>query len=559
MNRKKKYVIIAVCLALVLLLGTSFAFFTFTKTGGSNVLTAGGFNIDFVEGQELSLNMENTFPTASYNIRKTDDNVLSFHITGENTTDAIIYYSIVVNNGTDSNDQTKSRFNAKDLRFDLIRVENNEDIYVARNKSFQALNDSVLYRRSLSKDDGTINEEYKIRVWLSSDVVISDTASGDNVYTTSDFPNRYANIKVALKATDDRNDNTKKRNYFNSFPSIITDKRDDIIEVYFDNLTSELETSYNNATIKQTVTYQNQGSVKVWLTEIADYDYGDLDLEEATPKYVLHVASNGTTYLTNCEFLFQYYYNVEKIEFNNVNTSLATSMRGMFKECLNLNSLDLSSFDTKNVTNMGSMFFKCENITAINLTSFDTSKVTDMSQMFMNCKELANIVIDNFSTSNVTTMENMFRLANSIESLDLSMLDVRKVTTTSGMFLGSSDSLLESINFDGWETTSLQDTSIMFQWSKKLTSLDLSTFSTAALENFAGMFQGCTKLVTIYVSDLWDISSVTVSGEDKMFEYDTKLVGGRGTSFSSSNITSDYARIDNPSTEPGYFTYKEIL
>ena len=48
--------------------------------------------------------------------------------------------------------------------------------------------------------------------------------------------------------------------------------------------------------------------------------------------------------------------------------------------------------------------------------------------------------------------------------------------------------------------------------------------------------------------------------EDKMFEYDSKLVGGRGTTISSSGIiTSNYARIDNPSTEPGYFTYKEIL
>ena len=42
-----------------------------------------------------------------------------------------------------------------------------------------------------------------------------------------------------------------------------------------------------------------------------------------------------------------------------------------------------------------------------------------------------------------------------------------------------------------------------------------------------------------------------------MFEADTKLVGGQGTTYNNSYMRKEYARIDDPSNgKPGYFTYK---
>ena len=70
----------------------------------------------------------------------------------------------------------------------------------------------------------------------------------------------------------------------------------------------------------------------------------------------------------------------------------------------------------------------------------------------------------------------------------------------------------------------------------------------------ANMFSYCSNLSTIYVSDLFDTSSVTSSGN--MFSNSTKLVGGAGTKYNSSYIDKTYARIDNPPDSPGYFTYK---
>jgi hypothetical protein len=42
-----------------------------------------------------------------------------------------------------------------------------------------------------------------------------------------------------------------------------------------------------------------------------------------------------------------------------------------------------------------------------------------------------------------------------------------------------------------------------------------------------------------------------------MFDNSTKLVGGSGTVYNSSNVDKTYARIDDPDNgNPGYFTYK---
>ena len=41
-----------------------------------------------------------------------------------------------------------------------------------------------------------------------------------------------------------------------------------------------------------------------------------------------------------------------------------------------------------------------------------------------------------------------------------------------------------------------------------------------------------------------------------MFDECTALKGGQGTNYSSSHTDKTYARIDNPSYAPGYFTSK---
>ena len=94
----------------------------------------------------------------------------------------------------------------------------------------------------------------------------------------------------------------------------------------------------------------------------------------------------------------------------------------------------------------------------------------------------------------------------------------------------------------------------MFRDCSSVKSLDLSSFDTGKVSIMTTMFQFCTALTTIYVSEKWNMKSVVLS--NNMFYRCTKLKGGNGTAYSSTNKTGTYAVIDTAET-PGYFTYRQ--
>ncbi len=197
----------------------------------------------------------------------------------------------------------------------------------------------------------------------------------------------------------------------------------------------------------------------------------------------------------------------------------------MFYKCTGLTSLDVSGFDTSNVTNMNNMFSSCSGLTTLDVSGFDTSKVTSMRYMFIDCSNLTSLDVSNFNTSNVTNMSFMFYNCSGLTSLDLSSFNTSNVTNMSGMFYGCSG----------------------------LTSLDVSGLDTSNVTNMIYMFAGCNNLATIYASDMWNTDKVTSS--DGMFTDCSSLVGELGTSYDSTHVDKEYARIDDYGT-PGYFTYK---
>ena len=143
-----------------------------------------------------------------------------------------------------------------------------------------------------------------------------------------------------------------------------------------------------------------------------------------------------------------------------------------------------------------------QNLESITGMSYlNTSEVTNMAWMFTNCKKLTSLDLSHFNTSKVTNMNSMFGAC----------------------------------------------------WG--LTSLDFSSFNTSKVTNMYNMFYGCTNLRTIYVGSGWSTAAVTSSSD--MFFNCTSLVGGQGTTYSSSNPTDKtYAHIDGGTSNPGYFTDK---
>ena len=209
---------------------------------------------------------------------------------------------------------------------------------------------------------------------------------------------------------------------------------------------------------------------------------------------------------------------------NYLNTSEVTNMLGMFWGCKYLTSLDVSSFNTANVTDMRFMFNKCENLTSLDLSSFNTANVINMLAMFWDCKNLTSLDVSSFNTSNVTDMSAMFENCGKLTSLDVSSFNTANVT----------------------------DMRFMFNKCENLTSLDLSSFNTAKVTNMKNMFKNCDELKTITVGSTWSTEAVTISTD--MFDSCFQIVGGAGTTYSSSYTDASYAHIDGGPSNPGYLT-----
>ena len=295
------------------------------------------------------------------------------------------------------------------------------------------------------------------------------------------------------------------KNFIRDFPQEIKNVKNDIREIYFEKIDqSEINSRYANATVKADISMFNDNSVRTWLE-----------------GNKLYVASPDTIYLYD-GFSFSVLASnnnspIEKIVFNNVNTSEMTSMVRLFFGMSSITELDLSSFDTRKVSSIDHMFYNCSSLTELDLSSFDTSNVTLMTGTFSYCSNLTEIDLTSFNTSNVIGM--------------------------SSLFYGCS-SLIE---------------------------LDLSNFDTSNVKAMCWTFNGCTNLEKVYVSNIWttsaivekavgystNSSSVDMFGTSSISTQTKKIVGGSGTTFNSSKRNKEYARIDDPANgKPGYFTYK---
>ena len=206
------------------------------------------------------------------------------------------------------------------------------------------------------------------------------------------------------------------------------------------------------------------------------------------------------------------------------NTSAVKNMESMFQGCRSLTNLDLSHFNTSKVTTMAHMFDGCTQATVLNVSSFDTSNVTDMEGMFQSCTNLTSLDVSRFNTANVTNMRKMFSGCWDLTGLDVS----------------------------NWDTSNVTNMSWMFDGCRLLESLDLSSFNTENVTSMERMFNDCGNLSTIYAGTNWSTSKVTES--NSMFLDCKNLVGGKGTAYASNHVDKTYARIDQSTLGPGYFT-----
>jgi surface protein len=115
---------------------------------------------------------------------------------------------------------------------------------------------------------------------------------------------------------------------------------------------------------------------------------------------------------------------------------------------------------------------------------------------------------------------------------------------------------LSSLDVSHFNTANVTSMKLMFYLCSILTTLDLSNFNIGKVTNISNMFYYCRKLQTIYCDDDWSASTALTDATGVFVNCDA-LVGGNGTAYNNSNPSDKtYARPDEGTSTPGYFTKK---
>ena len=203
-DSKKTMLLMGVLLSIFVVVGVSYAFFTYYREGEkqSEIIT-GQIYMNYIEGA-LAQPLTNILPEKDEEARADGrtDNVVTFSIEGVNTSeDRDIYYEILLSQGDGVGN--KNRLDDEHIKFDLVEITTNEEGVEVTNTvvtgaTYQELNNTRIWVNTIPKNTTSkITIKYELRMWISDQVWISDTDNGAH-YTAGEYANSFASIRVSV-------------------------------------------------------------------------------------------------------------------------------------------------------------------------------------------------------------------------------------------------------------------------------------------------------------------------------------------------------------------------
>ena len=194
---KKKSIILLIIVIFILLLGASYSWFNYRGELSNQRLVAGDVFLTLTDGLE-GINLTGIYPMTKEEARARNDNYVTFTVRGKNTSDKNVHYEIYLKYGTDL-ESPYERFMDKDIVFDLIEIDNNTETYLLDAVSFDSINNRKIWIDSVVHNtNSTVERVYKLRMWLSDRVIISDTDINAN-YAAEDYRYHYMNVKFGVE------------------------------------------------------------------------------------------------------------------------------------------------------------------------------------------------------------------------------------------------------------------------------------------------------------------------------------------------------------------------
>ena len=195
------------------LLGITYAFFNYTAFSDNVISNVGEVYLKMSKDSN-DLLLTNVFPEtyehAVYGSNNTyrTNNCIDFTVLGKNTYEEDVYYEIDLEYG--SNVEGKERIDDSLLRFELIDItDSNNYVILFSDVSYNDIEDKIIYVDKISNTDTSYTRSYRLRVWYSEDIIISDSDSSadfkasNNEYDSTNsslelYTNLYSSIKVKI-------------------------------------------------------------------------------------------------------------------------------------------------------------------------------------------------------------------------------------------------------------------------------------------------------------------------------------------------------------------------
>ncbi len=313
----------------------------------------------------------------------------------------------------------------------------------------------------LLKTKEVLDETNKYNVSISGNEIVIITKKGNRVYEINNSTVEYIGITEVISENEPI---MKIGRYWD------TAQAKEVKEAFWEDSIreniSEIETKCyiikpNNIIEEWDISEKKDKSVLAWI------------VDDGNAGYKLTIAGNGKIKLRSCSQLFDSFTKVKKISAINLDTSMVTEMNSMFARCTLLEKIDIKGLDTSNVTSMVQMFRNLNNMETIDLSDLNTGKVVNMAYMLSD-SGFVDLDLSTFDTSNVTNMQNMFQY----------------------------DNKLKSINFNGWNTSKVNNMNEMFRnyGNSQLKILDFSEFDISKVNSYNHMLEGLKSDISIYTN-----------------------------------------------------------
>ena len=168
-NNKKKIVIIIIIL-LVLTIGGSYAYFYYSFTGSSNLISSESIELQFLESSGEIIDLNNALPMSD-NEGKEQRETFDFQVKTKTGSDMNITYGLYIEKLTPSTGYTF--LNDNEVKIHLTDFNNNEKVAPVK---ISELENYLLYSETNthSRENSEQKDKYKLRIWIDEDVYVED-------------------------------------------------------------------------------------------------------------------------------------------------------------------------------------------------------------------------------------------------------------------------------------------------------------------------------------------------------------------------------------------------